>query len=273
MAEKMCKVSDLEARYSYKSLAPWKNEIGGGVNKCLKVKDFLQYFEKTNYELSVPNRNEMRLFPSSSIKEYYSPFIIFKNDSLIFDDTVVSSINPFTAMNIQYLTVTASNSTVISSVSIENTGSTTSSDGTLQITGDIMFNIVKNTSTTLTKSATITLSGTRTDYGGNVSKSFSITLDKATLYANVKGTDIPINIPHNGSKQVNIESNTSWTASLTSNSNYDFGNGLKSKSSGGNGFLTIYNTGGSLIASNDDTLTIRYGNNKQNTYRVKLIGT
>ena len=46
MAEKMCKVSDLEARYSYKSLAPWKNEIGGGVNKCLKVKDFLQYFEK-----------------------------------------------------------------------------------------------------------------------------------------------------------------------------------------------------------------------------------
>ena len=57
MAEKMCKVSDLEDRYSYKYLAQWKNEIGGGVNKCLKVKDFLQYFEKTNYELSVPNRN------------------------------------------------------------------------------------------------------------------------------------------------------------------------------------------------------------------------
>lgn len=219
----------------------------------------------------------MRLFPSSSIKEYYSPSIIFKNDSLIFDDTVVSSINPFTAMNIQYLTVTASNSTVISSVSIENTGSTTSSDGTLQITGDIMFNIVKNTSTALTKSATITLRGTRTDYGGNVSKSFSITLDKATTYANIAGVDIPINIPYNGSLMVNINSNTNWVISLSTSSNYSFENGLKSKSSGGNSSFYIYQNGGSQISSNDDTLTVKYNNGSggmnTNTYRVKIRGT
>lgn len=104
MAEKMCKVSDLEARYTYKSLAPWKNEIGGGVNKCLKVKDFLQYFEKTNYELSVPNRNEMRLFPLSSISEKLlvkQPSLTFDSSSVFDEDDAFSFDNGYTYENLQ----------------------------------------------------------------------------------------------------------------------------------------------------------------------------
>ena len=104
MAEKMCKVSDLEARYTYKSLAPWKNEIGGGVNKRLKVKDFLQYFEKTNYELSVPNRNEMRLFPLSSISEKLlvkQPSLTFDSSSVFDEDDAFSFDNGYTYENLQ----------------------------------------------------------------------------------------------------------------------------------------------------------------------------
>lgn len=213
----------------------------------------------------------MRLFPLSSIKKYFVPSLTVKNSSYTITNSFSDGINPFTGINLQNITVKASNTAYITSVTIENSSSTILSDGTLQTTGDIVFIVAKNPYTWQTISANIIVTGTRTDGQNNVSKTISLTWNKA-LYAIVANTDIPINIPYNGSKQINIESNTSWTASLTSSSNYDFGNGVKSKSSGGNGRLTIYNTGGSQIASNDDTLTISYGG-MQNTYRVKLIGT
>lgn len=166
--EKMCKVSDLEARYSYKSLAPWKNEIGGGVNKCLKVKDFLQYFEKTNYELSVPNRNEMRLFPLSDISESHivlEPTLTFEYPRLSMESTENSKINGFTYNNLKGpWTVTISNQ---------------SSPNHFSASVDSANNRVLVTSLTVESSiidytCTVTLTGTRVDGQGTYSASFEV---------------------------------------------------------------------------------------------------
>lgn len=170
--EKMCKVSDLEARYSYKSLAPWKNEIGGGVNKCLKVKDFLQYFEKTNYELSVPNRNEMRLFPLSDISESHivlEPTLTFEYPSLSMESTENSKINGFTYNNLEGpWTVTISNQSLPNHFS----ASVDSANNRVLVTSLLPgFNIV---------TCTVTLTGTRVDGQGTYSASFEV-----IQYANV----------------------------------------------------------------------------------------
>lgn len=168
MAEKMCKVSDLEARYSYKSLAPWKNEIGGGVNKCLKVKDFLQYFEKTNYELSVPNRNEMRLFPLSDISESHivlEPTLTFEYPSLSMDSTENSKINGFTYKNLEGpWTVTISNQSSPNNFS----ASVDSANNRVLVTSLAAGNNV------IDYTCTVTLTGTRVDGQGTYSASFEV---------------------------------------------------------------------------------------------------
>ena len=168
MAEKMCKVSDLEARYSYKSLAPWKNEIGGGINKCLKVKDFLQYFEKTNYELSVPNRNEMRLFPLSDISESHivlEPTLTFEYPSLSMESTENSKINGFTYKNLEGpWTVTISNQSSPNNFS----ASVDSANNRVLVTSlAVGSNIIDYT-------CTVTLTGTRVDGQGTYSASFEV---------------------------------------------------------------------------------------------------
>lgn len=177
--EKMCKVSDLEARYSYKSLAPWKNEIGGGVNKCLKVKDFLQYFEKTNYELSVPNRNEMRLFPLSDINESHivlEPTLTFEYPSLSMASTENSKINGFTYKNMEGpWTVTISDQSSPNHYS----ASVDSANNRVIIT-DLFpgFSVTDETYT-----MTCTLTGTRVDGQGTYSASFEVILyAKVTMY-------------------------------------------------------------------------------------------
>ena len=166
--EKMCKVSDLEARYSYKSLAPWKNEIGGGVNKCLKVKDFLQYFEKTNYELSVPNRNEMRLFPLSDINESHivlEPTLTFEYPSLSMKSTENSKINGFTYKNLEGpWTVTISNQSSPNHFS----ASVDSANNRVLVTS--LF----PGSSLVDETCTITLTGTRVDGQGTYSASFKV---------------------------------------------------------------------------------------------------
>lgn len=165
--EKMCKVSDLEARYSYKSLAPWKNEIGGGVNKCLKVKDFLQYFEKTNYELSVPNRNEMRLFPLSDISESHiilEPLLVFENRKIEMMSSSNETINPFRYENLK------------GPWKIEVINQSTSGHFSARV--DSINNKVYITShltgTTLDYTCTVTLTGTRVDGQGTYSASFEV---------------------------------------------------------------------------------------------------
>lgn len=164
----MCKVSDLEARYSYKSLAPWKNEIGGGVNKCLKVKDFLQYFEKTNYELSVPNRNEMRLFPLSDISESHivlEPTLTFEYPSLSMESTENSKINGFTYKNMEGpWTVTISNQSSPNHFS----ASVDSANNRVLVTSlAVGSNMIDYT-------CTVTLTGTRVDGQGTYSASFEV---------------------------------------------------------------------------------------------------
>lgn len=166
--DKMCKVSDLEARYSYKSLAPWKNEIGGGVNKCLKVKDFLQYFEKTNYELSVPNRNEMRLFPLSDISESHivlEPTLTFEYPSLSMESTENSKINGFTYKNMEGpWTVTISNQSSPNHFS----ASVDSANNRVLVTSlAVGSNMIDYT-------CTVTLTGTRVDGQGTYSASFEV---------------------------------------------------------------------------------------------------
>ena len=166
--EKMCKVSDLEARYSYKSLAPWKNEIGGGVNKCLKVKDFLQYFEKTNYELSVPNRNEMRLFPLSDISESHivlEPTLTFEYPSLSMESTENSKINGFTYNNLKGpWTVTISNQSSPNHFS----ASVDSANNRVLVTS------LAVESSIIDYTCTVTLTGTRVDGQGTYSASFEV---------------------------------------------------------------------------------------------------
>lgn len=168
MAEKMCKVSDLEARYSYKSLAPWKNEIGGGVNKCLKVKDFLQYFKKTNYELSVPNRNEMRLFPLSDISESHivlEPTLTFEYPSLSMESTENSKINGFTYNNLEGpWTVTISNQSSPNHFSASVDSANNRVLVTSLFTGSSM----------VAETCTVTLTGTRVDGQGTYSASFEV---------------------------------------------------------------------------------------------------
>ena len=179
MAEKMCKVSDLEARYSYKSLAPWKNEIGGGVNKCLKVKDFLQYFEKTNYELSVPNRNEMRLFPLSDISESHivlEPTLTFDYPSLSMESTENSKINGFTYNNLEGpWTVTISNQSSPNHFS----ASVDSANNRVLVTSlAVESSIVDYT-------CTVTLTGTRVDGQGTYSASFEVIQHARVLMYNL----------------------------------------------------------------------------------------
>jgi len=181
----------------------------------------------------------MKLFPLSSIKEYYVPSITVKNNSYTITNSFISGINPFTGMNVQNITVKASNTSYITNVTIENSSSTTLSDGTLQTIGDIVFYVAKNSSTGQTISANIIVDGTRTDGQNSVSRTISLTWDKAATYANITGVDQPINIPYNGSLQVNIQSNTNWTLSLTSSSNFTFENNGKSKSGSGNTSFTI----------------------------------
>lgn len=177
--EKMCKVSDLEARYSYKSLAPWKNEIGGGVNKCLKVKDFLQYFEKTNYELSVPNRNEMRLFPLSDISESHivlEPTLTFDYPSLSMESTENSKINGFTYNNLEGpWTVTISNQSSLNHFS----ASVDSANNRVLVTSlAVESSIVDYT-------CTVTLTGTRVDGQGTYSASFEVIQHARVLMYNL----------------------------------------------------------------------------------------
>lgn len=164
----MCKVSDLEARYTYKSLAPWKNEIGGGVNKCLKVKDFLQYFEKTNYELSVPNRNEMRLFPLSDINESHivlEPTLTFEYPSLSMESTENSKINGFTYNNLEGpWTVTISNQSSPNNFS----ASVDSANNKVSVTS------LAAGSNVIDYTCTVTLTGTRVDGQGTYSASFEV---------------------------------------------------------------------------------------------------
>lgn len=164
----MCKVSDLEARYTYKSLAPWKNEIGGGVNKCLKVKDFLQYFEKTNYELSVPNRNEMRLFSLSDINESHivlEPTLTFEYPSLSMESTENSKINGFTYNNLEGpWTVTISNQSSPNNFS----ASVDSANNRVLVTS------LAAGSNVIDYTCTVTLTGTRVDGQGTYSASFEV---------------------------------------------------------------------------------------------------
>lgn len=166
--DKMCKVSDLEARYTYKSLAPWKNEIGGGVNKCVKVKDFLQYFEKTNYELSVPNRNEMRLFPLSDINESHivlEPTLTFEYPSLSMESTENSKINGFTYNNLEGpWTVTISNQSSPNHFS----ASVDSANNRVLVTS------FAEGSSIIDYTCTVTLTGTRVDGQGTYSASFEV---------------------------------------------------------------------------------------------------
>lgn len=164
----MCKVSDLEARYSYKSLAPWKNEIGGGVNKCVKVKDFFQYFEKTNYELSVPNRNEMRLFPLSDINESHivlEPTLTFEYPSLSMESIENSKINGFTYNNLEGpWTVTISNQSSPNHFS----ASVDSANNRVLVTS------FAEGSSIIDYTCTVTLTGTRVDGQGTYSASFEV---------------------------------------------------------------------------------------------------
>lgn len=245
----------------------------------MTASEFTTYFQKPPYEISVPNRDDNQLFPISNIKEYYSPSITFKNSSYTLDDTVSQISNPYSGMNVQFLTVAASDSKVIESATISNSASSTLTDGTRQETGDVIVNIVKNTSTGVTKSATVTMTGTRTDYKGKISKSFSIILEKATTYAEIRGVDIPINIPYNGSLQVYLYSNTTWNGQLTTGGNFSFSStsNTYSKSGGGTTSFYIYNTGGGQTSSNRATLVIEFSNNdgttNSNSYIVKLRNT
>lgn len=219
----------------------------------------------------------MRLFPLSSIKEYLIPSLTVQNDSYTITNSFSAGINPFTGMNLQNITVTASDTSYITGVTIENSNSTTLSDGTLQTTGDIIFNVEKNPFTGKTISANIIVTGTRTDGKGKISSIISLTWDKTATYANITGVDQPINIPYNGSLQVFIQSNTNWALSLTSSSNFSFENNDKSKTGGGNSSFYIYNTGGSNTSTNRDTLTVNYNNGNggmnTNTYDVKIRNT
>lgn len=251
----------------------------GGGGKCLTASEFTTYFQKAPYEISVPNREDNQLFPISAIKEYYTPSIIFKNSSYTLDDSVSQIANPYSGMNVQFLTVAASDSNVIESAAINNSSSSTLTDGTKQETGDVIVNIIKNTSTGLTKLATVTITGTRTDYKGKISKSFLITLERVKTYAEIRGVDIPINIPYNGSLQVFLHSNTTWRAYLTTGSNFSFSSTSNTylKSGGGTTSFYIYNTGGSQTASNRSTLVIEFSNNdgttNSNSYIVKIRNT
>lgn len=257
----------------------WISLLSGGGGKCLTVNNLNNHFQKSPYEISVPNRKDNQLFPISAIKEYRSPSIIFENSSYTLDDTVSTITNPFSGMNVQYLTVKTSDSKVISSTTIENSNSDTLTDGTLQTTGNIICQIVKNTSTGMTKTASVTMSGFRTDYGGTISNSFHIFLEKAKTYAVITGIDIPINIPYNDSLEVFLNSNTAWNAQLTTGSNFSFSSSSNTynKSGGGNTYFYIYNTGGAYNASNRSTLIINFENNDGtsnfNSYPVKLRNT
>jgi len=133
----------------------------------LKVKDFLDNFEKEHYGLTVPGRSEKRLFPKSSIKETLiikQPSITFDTNSLSEEDDGFTFDNSYSYENLQApWTVEILNPTIANHITAEI------DDVGEYINIDCNQNTEDNNFT-----CQIKLTGTRTDGLGTYSATFNV---------------------------------------------------------------------------------------------------